>query len=90
MPSGMSLGYQQINDLSTAKGLTIPPNTTSAMIIAESQAVRYRDDGTDPTNALGMPLAPGTILVYDSAQFGQLKFIQQVSGAKLNVAYYGG
>ena len=57
------------------------------MITAEAQAVRYRDDGTDPTTTVGMPLAVGTALTY-TGTLTAIKFIEQTSGAKLNVLFY--
>ena len=89
------LGYQQISSLSAATGLTVPardPNgnaqqPTFALIIAETQGVRWRDDGTDPTASVGMPLAAGVPLQYDG-DLTKIKFIEQTASAKLNVSYY--
>ena len=90
------LGYQQITSLSSAAGLTVPvvdPKTgekmmpTKVVIVPETQAVRWRDDGTSPTSSVGMPLAVGQALEYDG-DMNRLKFIEQAASAKLNVAYY--
>jgi hypothetical protein len=89
------LGYQQIASLSSATGLTVPTTTTGglsarpsiAMIIAETAAVRWRDDGVAPTATVGMPLAIGATLQYDG-DIGAIQFIEQTAGAKLNVSYY--
>lgn len=83
------LGYQQITSLSAATALTVPPGAAMALIIPETQAVRWRDDGTNPTASVGQPLAVGAELSYDAANLAALKFIEQVSGAKINVTYYG-
>lgn len=83
----VALGYEQITDLSAAEGLTVPDGATHARIVPEGQAVRYRDDGTEPTATVGMPLAVGAPLEYGSALI-KLQFIEQTGGAKLNVAYY--
>lgn len=90
MQTFRSLGYQQFaaGSLAAATGLTVPAGAAFAIIIAEAQAVRWRDDGTDPTAAIGMPLAVGTTLVFEG-QLARVKFIQQVAGAILNVTYYG-
>jgi hypothetical protein len=53
------LGYQQITSLSSATALTVPTGATVAVIIPETQAIRWRDDGTNPTASVGMPLASG-------------------------------
>ena len=58
-----------------------------AIITPETQAVRWRDDGVAPTASVGMPLAAGVTLQYDGDLSG-IKFIEQTSGAKLNITYY--
>ena len=90
-----SLGYQQITSLSSAANLTVPAQdklgnkqqATIALITPEAQAVRWRDDGVAPTASVGMPLAVGVTLQYDG-DLTNIKFIEQVSGAKLNISYY--
>jgi hypothetical protein len=89
------LGYQQITDLSSAVGLTVPllapdgsnQKPTFALIICETQGVRWRDDGTAPTASIGMPLAAGVPLQYDG-DLNKIRFIQQTASAKLNISYY--
>ena len=89
------LGYQQITDLSSAVGLTVPTlapdgsnqKPTFALIICETQGVRWRDDGTSPSATVGMPLAAGVPLQYDG-DLNKIKFIQQTASAKLNISYY--
>lgn len=83
------LGYQQITNLSAATVLTFPVGTTLALITAETQAVRWRDDGTAPTATVGYPLAAGVELRYTALGQGTLKFIEQTASAKLNITYYG-
>lgn len=80
-------GTQQITSLSAATALTVPAGADMAVIIAETQAVRWRDDGTSPTASVGIPLATGTYMVYDG-DLSAIKFIEQTSAAKLNVSYY--
>ena len=89
------LGYQQITSLSSATGLTVPSKDLNglackpsiAMITPETQGVRWRDDDTDPTNSVGMPLAAVTTLQYDG-DLTKIKFIEQTASAKLNISYY--
>jgi hypothetical protein len=89
------LGYQQITSLSSATGLTVPYTDLNglacrpslAIITAESQAVRWRDDDVNPTASVGMPLASGATLQYDG-DLTKIKFIEQTAGAKLNISYY--
>jgi hypothetical protein len=81
------LGYQQITSLSSATGLTIPQGTTLALIVPETQNVRWRDDGTDPTASVGMPIFVGASLSYDG-DLNRIKFIESTAGATLNICYY--
>jgi hypothetical protein len=81
------LGYQQITSLSSAAGLTPPQGATLALIVPETQAIRWRDDGTNPTASVGMPVAAGAYLSYDG-DLNRIKFIEQTASAKINVSYY--
>lgn len=89
------LGYEQITGLSSAKGLTVPTRDVNglsckpsiALIVAESAAVRWRDDGVAPTASVGMPLAAGVTLQYDG-DLTYIQFIEQSGSSKLNVSYY--
>jgi len=89
------MGYQQITSLSSAASLTVPTQDkqgnlkqpTFALIIAETQNVRWRDDGVAPTASVGMLLAAGVPLQYDG-DLTNIKFIEQTASAKLNISYY--
>ncbi len=89
------LGYQQITTISSSTALTVPTTDANgslqkpvlAIIIAEAQAVRWRDDGTAPSATVGMPLAVGVTFVYDG-DLTKIRFFEQAGGAKLNVSYY--
>lgn len=89
------LGYQQITSLSAAAGLTVPEvdkngmacKPSFALITPETQAVRWRDDGTNPTSTVGMPLAVGVTLEYDG-DLSKIRFIEQAASAKINISYY--
>lgn len=83
-----ALGYQQITSLAAAANLpTIPSTADCCVIVAETQAVRFRDDGTNPTAAIGIPLAVGVEFFY-IGPLANIKFIEQTASAKLNIAYY--
>lgn len=81
------LGYQQITSTATAVGLTVPSGANFAMIVCEAQALRWRDDGTDPSTTVGMPLAVGVDFSYDG-DLHRIKFIAAVAGAIINISYY--
>lgn len=81
-------GYQQIVGLVAATALTIPNGSKVALIMPTGQQVRWRDDGTDPTTSVGMPLAIGDAYYY-VGELGKIKFIQEAATATLNISYYG-
>jgi len=81
------LGYQQITSLSSAVGLTVPTGATLALIQAESQNVRWRDDGTDPTASVGMYIVADSVLPY-TGKLSAIKFIQTTARANLSITYY--
>lgn len=82
------LGYQQIDTLNAAKGLTLPDKAQYALIQPQTQDVRWRDDGTDPTSAVGIVLAAGDDFFY-TGDLSAIKFIETAASAKINVSYYG-
>ena len=89
-----ALGHAQLTSIDASTLLSsvtggIPVGTTIALITPQSQAVRWRDDGTAPTATVGYPLAISSELVYTSQSMGNLRFISQVAGAAINIAFYG-
>ena len=88
-PAGLTAkGYQQITSLSTASALTVPANTTMALIQAESQSIRWRDDGSDPTTSVGMVLSAGESMFF-TGSLSAFRAIEITASAKLNISYYG-
>lgn len=81
------LGYQQITTLNAATGLTVPAGATTALIVPETQNVRWRDDGINPTASIGMTITTDTYFSYDG-DLRRIRFIEQAASAKLNVSYY--
>lgn len=86
--------YQQITVDATAGGVAltnVPAAAKFALLMVETAAIRWRDDGTGPTAAVGMPIAAGSGLWYDAGQAGLVAFraIRQAGvSAVLNVTYY--
>ena len=82
-------GFQQITDLSSSESLTVPTGATMALIQAEDQNVRWRPDGssTAPTASVGIVLEAGKDIFYTS-DLSALRFIEEATSAKLNVAFY--
>lgn len=85
-----ALGYQQIGLTTDAvSAAPAPPaGTTVALMKVEGAPVRYRDDGADPTQSIGMPLTVGESMVYDAVML-DMRLIAQQAGAIVNIAYYG-
>lgn len=84
------LGYQQIVSatLASATALTVPTGAQYAIIQNNgTTAVRYRDDGTDPTASIGQRLPNDKELFYEG-NLAALKFIYVTTGAILDIAYY--
>lgn len=82
------LGYFQITSVAAAIGFPdIPEESSLAMIQPESQDIRWRDDGVDPTASVGMIIPAKDILFY-TGKFDAIKFIEVTAGAKVNVTFY--
>lgn len=83
-------GYQQITDCSSATSLTIPTNSQAALIQAEDQNIRLRDDpdGTAPTTSAGFQIMAGDALWYDG-DLRKVQVIEETATAKVNILYYG-
>lgn len=82
-------GFQQITDLSAAVALTVPSGARVAMVQAETQDVRWRDDGTAPTTTVGMLVTAGDPAVLMVGDLAAVEFIETSASAVLNVTYYG-
>jgi hypothetical protein len=82
------LGYQQIIGAVAATALTVPAGSVYCIIQTEAQALRWRDDGVNPTAAIGYPLAVGNELVY-TGQLDAFRLIQIAATATINICYYG-
>lgn len=80
-------GFEQITDLSSAVGLVVAEGANAALIQAETQDVKWRADGMDPTSTVGQLLAAGDSIFYTS-DLTVIKFLEVTGGAKLNVHYY--
>lgn len=93
------LGYAQLTsiDASTlvstatfgsAGAAGIPAGTQLLVVQPQSQAIRWRDDGTAPSTTVGMPLAVGATLNY-TGNFAALRVISSTAGAGVNLVAYG-
>lgn len=83
----VSLGYQRITSLSTAKKLSPPSGASYALLAVAGQDIRWRDDSVVPTATVGMPLPAGKELWFNG-DLHKILFIEQTAGAEVNVMYY--
>ncbi|WP_375272049.1 hypothetical protein [Sphingomonas sp.] len=82
-------GYRQVTATSSVFTLPSPPAGVRRTVIqAEAQALRWRDDGNDPSATVGMLIPSGGELRYDGASPAALKLIAAAAGAIANVSYY--
>lgn len=81
------LGYVQVTVSSSAVGITPPAGATWCVFAVETNAIRWRDDGTNPTAAVGFPQGAGDRWVYPGS-LSAIKFIRQSADATLNGVCY--
>lgn len=80
--------YEQLTGLSSAKRLqAIPTGARVALIQAEDQNVRWKEDGNDPTTSTGMQLAAGKDMWF-TGNLANIVFIEEAASAKVNVSYW--
>ena len=88
LASSAPVGAYQQQSVTTAANLaSIPSGATYAVLSVEGNAIRWRDDGTDPTATVGMPVAVGQTVNYDGS-LSKLRMIAQTGTATVNVSYY--
>jgi predicted hotdog family 3-hydroxylacyl-ACP dehydratase len=87
------LGFLQLTGLSMKKGFDgpgdIPAGAAFVLLQAEGQDVRWRDDGTFPTAAVGMVLTAGDPPFLYDGDLAAIEFIEVSASAKVNAAFYG-
>lgn len=88
-----ALGCGQIAAFSASTLLSsvsggIPAGATLASLSVETNAVRYRDDGTAPTATVGTPLAAGLSAWPYSGNLAAIRFIPQTGNATIDVCFY--
>jgi len=86
-------GYCQLTSLSSAVSVStcsggIPTGSDLMVICAETQGIRYRDDGVAPTSSVGMPIAAGSCFQYSGSSLSAVQVIEQTASAKLNILFY--
>lgn len=75
---------------STAIGLSPPAGATKALIQIETGAIRWRDDGTNPTIAIGMKKITGNDGFLYKGDLSAFKWIRDGGvDATAHIAFYG-
>jgi hypothetical protein len=85
-------GYGQDADFATASALpdlatALTNKARAALIQAEGDSLRWRDDGTDPTTSVGMLLSVGESFLY-VGDLNTIKIIESSTSSVINVSYY--
>lgn len=88
----VSLGFERVANITTTVVALpdIPPDAMYAYVQADGGALRWRDDGTDPTDAIGHYLAANEDRWYTVENL-PIRFIQDVDETEttnLHVTYY--
>lgn len=82
------VGKEQLTGISSSKALqSIPDGAILAVIQAEDQTIRFWGDGSTPTAAIGIFLAPGDSIAW-VGQLADLRFIEETATAKVNISYH--
>ena len=66
----------------------MPDGCKAVRLTPAAQAVRWRDDGGNPSTADGHYIAANESLYIESNSMGGLRVIGVASGAKVNITYY--
>jgi hypothetical protein len=78
-------GYAQLTSLAAAVDCPVPGRIVDLM--PETQGVRIRHDGTDPTTTVGFLIPAGTCYRYEGDP-SKLRIIEAAASATLNVLGY--
>ena len=85
--SRSSMGYQQLTLSDAAQTPAVPHGTSQVAVNAEGGVLRWRDDGVNPTAAVGMIIVEGDTLRLEGHPEGLRIF--GGSGTKANLSYWG-
>lgn len=97
--SDKPLGYAQVAaggadtviTLTSAFAGGVPPAGTARLVFKPAaQAIRFRDDGVDPTAAVGYPVAVGAEYTYNGRNIAGVRVIASTAGAAIDILAYGG
>lgn len=86
-------GTYQVSQACTSSAASLttvgPPDGANALLMqAETQNIRWRDDGANPTTAVGMLLLTGQPPAMFTGPLSGIRFIDVTAGGILNVSFY--
>src|SRR5262245_25977813 len=84
-------GFQTLTVSTAAVALTIPAGADWAVLNVEAQPIRWRQDGTDPSGAVGMLVAAGATMAMCGRELNVTKFIRASTAtgdAILSIHFY--
>lgn len=84
-------GHEQITVSSTAVALTVPttPTVRFAVVSIQSNPIRTRDDGTNPTATVGLLWQSNEKIIVCQSSLSAFRMIRQSSDATVDVSYFG-
>ena len=83
-------GYQQLTVSTAAVGFTVPAGAHYALLkLNDANLLRWRDDGTDPSSTVGMPIPDQVDEFWYTGDLSAIKFIRSGgTNAIVNISYY--
>lgn len=86
------LGYCQLSAIAAATALSscaggIPAGATAMAFQVTTTSARYRDDGTNPTSAVGFPVATGVTIFYTGA-LSKFTIIPTAATSTVDILFY--
>jgi hypothetical protein len=84
------LGFQTLTVSTAALSLSVPTGVTAAYLTCETNDIRYRVDGNDPTATVGHVLVKGELLIMRGRQIlQQIRMIRLGAGdSVLSCTYF--
>jgi len=88
--SYVPIGYVQYaaGSIDTAKNVDAPPGASAVLLRCNTQSVRWRDDGVDPTTTKGMLMLAADAPYFYQGDLTKLKVISATAGAILDCLFY--
>lgn len=68
--------------------MTPPPGAWGVLLRAETQNIRWRDDGPMPTASVGMLMLPADVPYWYAGNLTTFAFISATAGAVLHAVFY--